>query len=219
MFVVAAAALLAATACSLRRHLPGAPAAAATEAAAEDQTQPSPAATPAPGAKIQILYTHRDDYLSTLTVTKYSGATIIRVRPSHNGQVSVVRFQGGEPVWKIEVNRGFTPLLSPLPGLDANKKFAPTEVTYGTLPQHFIKDLPALGDPEPLQPGFYYVFSVERAVGQSSYQAVYVTPEGAIEGYDAQPLIGTSYELCCSISPDFAGSTPAVDQAAPDPGP
>lgn len=213
--------IAAVAACSLRSHLPGAaaqPSAASTDdhgGADQDQSQASPEATPGPGAKIQILYTHQGDYLTSLTVTKFSGASILRTRPGSNGRVSMVRFDGGEPVWKIEVNRGLSPLLSPLPGVDENRKFAVSEVTYGVLPQHFFKSLPELGDPEPLQAGFYYIFSVSRAVGPPSYQAVYVTPDGSIEGYDAQPLIGNSYEVCCSLSADFA-NPPAYNSTSPD---
>jgi hypothetical protein len=218
--------MVAVCSCSLRHYLPGggaqpaaAPASGNQAGADQEQAQASPAATPSAGAKIQILYTHRGDYLTSLTVTKYSTAAILRNRPSPNGTVSMVRFDGGEPVWKIEVNRGFSPLLSPLPGMDENKKFAVTEISYGDLPAHFMKDLPTLGDPEPLQPGFYYIFSVVRAVGPPSYQAVFVTPDGAIEGYDAQPLIGSSYEICCSVAPDFAGPAPGDDQTGAGGGP
>ena len=176
--------------------------------------QPSPQATatpqPGPGAKLNIIYTHPGDYLESMTVTKYSSAVLIRTRKQGNGVVSVVRFDGGEPNWQIDVDLGLSGTMF---GRDA-KPYAPSEIIYGVLPKNFDKVLPASGDPEPLEAGRYYVFAVKRALGEPSYQAVYVTPDGAIESYDAQPLIGTSYELCCSVAADFTG--PGADTGAPE---
>ncbi|HLH78149.1 MAG TPA: hypothetical protein VKV28_15200 [Candidatus Binataceae bacterium] len=181
--------------------------------------QPTPQATatppPGPGAKLNIIYTHPGDYLESMTVTKYSSATLIRTRKQSNGVISVVRFDGGEPNWQITVDLGLSGTMF---GRDV-KPYAPSEIIYGVLPKNFVKVLPANGDPEPLEAGRYYVFAVKRALGEPSYQAVYVTADGAIESYDAQPLIGTSFELCCSVAPDFTGNATDTGEPANDLGP
>ena len=38
----------------------------------------------------------------------------------------------------------------------------------------------------------YYIFTVHRATGTVSYQAVHITGDGSVESYDAQPRAGTS---------------------------
>jgi hypothetical protein len=119
----------------------------------------------------------------------------------------VVRFEGGEPVWEIAVDRGLSgSLLGHVPGVAENKKFALTGVTYGNVPKNFTKEEPENSDPEPLEQGKYYIFTVRRATGTVSYQAVHITMDGVIQSYDAQPRIGTSYELCCNVAADFAST-------------
>lgn len=190
-------------------------------AAAPELAKASPRPTPAPqssGAKIQIDYTHKGDYLRSLTVTKFYGAKEISSRPGGGGRLTVVRFEGGEPVWQIKAERGIDSLLGHLPGIGDNRKFAPAQVTYGVLPKNFVKVQPAQGAPEPLETGRYYIFKVKRAKGDTSYEAIHVDQDGTIEGYAAQPLISRSYELCCSVSPAFliAAPNPAAETAEPD---
>lgn len=209
-----AAVLVAAQGCFLHKSKASAPAEAAV-------AQASPEATPAPqnaGARIQIVYTHKGDYLRSLTVTKFFGATEIAGHARSQGQVAVVRFEGGEPVWQIKAAPGIGSLLSHLPGVNEDHKFAVGTVAYGVLPKNFVKVQPAQGDPEPLEPGRYYIFEAKRAVGDTSYEAIHVAPDGTIEGFAAQPLIGTSYELCCSVPPDFASPAPSPGDSTPDSG-
>jgi hypothetical protein len=188
---------------------------AGEEPGAEAPESPSAQATPAPPmATVHIGYAHRDDYLQSLSVAKFTAATVILTRTQKSGTASVVRFEGGEPVWEIKADRGVSgTLLGHVPGVDENRKYAIDSVTYGKVPKHFVKVEPDNSDPEPLETGKYYIFTVHRAVGATSYQAVRVAFDGSIEGYDAQPRAGTSYELCCNIAPDFAGSS------SPDTGP
>jgi hypothetical protein len=201
-----------------------APASAQAQAGEESGTieSPSAQATPAPStATVHIGYAHRDDYLQSLSVAKFAAATVILTRTRKSGTASVVRFEGGEPVWEIKADRGVSgTLLGHVPGVDENRKYAIDAVTYGKVPKHFAKVEPDNSDPEPLETGKYYIFTVHRAVGATSYQAVRVAFDGSIEGYDAQPRAGTSYELCCNIAPDFAGSSsldtgPASQSGAP----
>ena len=177
-----------------------------TEGADEAQ-EPSPEATPAPPSlTVHIGYAHRNDYLESLSVAKFASASQISTRGLKSGS-EVMRFEGGEPVWEIAADRGLSgSLLGHVPGVAENKKFAITGVTYGTQPKNFSKEVPENSDPEPLEQGKYYIFTVRRATGTDSYQAVHITMDGTIESYDAQPRVGTSYELCCDVAPDFASA-------------
>jgi hypothetical protein len=80
---------------------------------------------------------------------------------------------------------------------------AVTEVKYGAMPPHFIETTPESGPPEPLQSDHYYVFTVTRASGATSYEAVKVNGDGTLEAYEADPRAGTSFQLCCNLAPDF----------------
>jgi len=184
----------------------------ADQAAQSQQTQeseaspePSPTATPAhPSVTVHISYARRDDYMQSLSVTKFASATLIPSHGEKSGAV-VMRFEGGDPVWEIAADRGVSgSLLGHMPGVEENKKFALTAVTYGEVPKHFARQEPENSDPEPLEPGKYYIFTVRRAYGPIGYQAVHITDDGTIEGYEAEPRAGTSYELCCNIASDFA---------------
>jgi hypothetical protein len=211
--------------CSLLKHSK-APAPAAPEAQAsaesessENEETPAAEATPAPPTvTVHISYVHRDDYVESMSVAKFASATLI---PTHaqKGGSALVRFEGGEPVWEIAADRGVSAsLLGHVQGVAENKKFAITEVTYGTVPKNFAKQEPENSDPEPLEAGKYYIFTVRRASGTTSYQAVYIPESGAVVGYDAQPRAGTSYELCCDVAPDFASpasSNPDDQSGAP----
>jgi hypothetical protein len=209
-------------ACSLRKHgkekttevEQAAPSEAATEAAEEPSPEPTPAP---PSVTVHISYAHRGDYTESLSVDKFAGATLIPTLGEKAGS-ALVRFEGGEPVWAIAADRGVSgSLLGHMPVVEENKKFALTEVTYGTVPKHFAKEEPENSDPEPLEPGKYYIFTVRRASGVIGYQAVHITADGAIESYEAQPRVGTSYELCCDVATDFASPESAnPESAAPD---
>ncbi len=207
--------------CSLLKHSKS-PAAAAPEAQASEESEsaetPAAEATPPPPTvTVQISYVHRDDYVESMSVAKFASAELI---PTHaqKGGAALVRFEGGEPVWEIAADRGVSgSLLGHVPGVAENKKFAITEVTYGTVPKNFAKQEPENSDPEPLEAGKYYIFTVRRASGTTSYQAVHIPESGAVVGYDAQPRAGTSYELCCDVAPDFASppSNPDDQSSAP----
>lgn len=183
-----------------------------------EEQAPSAEATPVPpSVTVNIGYAHRNDYLESLAVAKFASATLIPTRGLKSG-AELVRFEGGEPVWEIEVDRGLSgSLLGHMPGVAENKKFALTKVTYGTLPKNFSKEVPENSDPEPLEQGKYYIFTVRRATGTVSYQAVHIADDGTIEGYDAQPRAGESYELCCNIAADFTSAT-ASDSDETNPG-
>ena len=101
-------------------------------------------------------------------------------------------------------------MLGHVPGVDESKKFALSEVTYGVVPKNFTRREPENSDPEPLETGKYYIFTVRRGTGSIDYQAIHVADDGTIQGYDAQPRAGTSYALCCNVASDFASSTSAV---------
>ena len=181
-------------------------------AADEDEAQPSPEATPAPpSVTVNIGYAHRNDYLDSLSVAKFASATELSARGLKAG-AELVRFEGGEPVWEIAADRGLSgSLLGHMPGVAENKKYALTQVTYGTVPKHFLKSTPENSEPEPLEEGKYYIFTVHRATGTVSYQAVHITGDGSVESYDAQPRAGTSYELCCNVAADFVSSSSDSD--------
>ncbi len=174
----------------------GSPAEGAPAEGSPDEANPPP-----PGATVDLTYGHPGDYLASLSVTKFNGAEMVE---SHNVDAqhaaSIIRFDGGVTVWEIKAgNRMF----SKLPVLGLGQKFAIKSVTYGKLPGHFQQVTPDSGSPEPLETGHYYIFTAQRASGILSYEAVRVAPDGSLDGYDAQPRAGTSYILCCNVSPDF----------------
>lgn len=183
----------------------------------EEAQEPTPEPTAAPpSVTVHLSYAHKGDYLQSLAVAKFASAALL---PSHGEKAgaSLVRFEGGEPVWEIAADRGVSgSLLGHMPGVKENKKFALTEVTYGVVPKRFSREQPENSDPEPLEPGKYYIFTVKRASGTTDYQAVHITEDGTIESYDAQPRVGTSYLLCCDVAPDFA--SPAPDESLSSPG-
>jgi len=183
----------------------------AQHAADDDQTAQEPSAEPTPtppSVTVHLAYAHRDDYLQSISVAKFASATLLPAQGEEAG-TTIVRFEGGEPVWAISADRGVSgSLLGHMPGVEENKKYAVTAVTYGVVPKHFIREEPENSDPEPLEVGKYYIFTVTRGSGLVDYQAVHISDDGTVEAYDAQPRVGTSYQLCCNIAPDFASSAP-----------
>ena len=173
---------------------------------------------PSPGAeaKINISYARPDDFMTALAVTKYSGAQTLATSDTKSGSASVVRFEGGAVVWQIRAEKT---LLSNMPvlGRKEDKPYAVTEVKYGIMPAHFTATIPDGGSPEPLEPGNYYVFTVTRSSGSTSYEAVRVNGDGSLEAYEAEPRAGTSYRLCCNIAADFTLTASPALSGSPNP--
>ena len=174
--------------------------------------QPSDdAPPPGPEAKIHVSYSHPNDFLSSLVVTKYSGAeNLATAAAGGNDAASIIRFEGGIVVWEIGLEKSF---MSGVPVLGKEEKpEALKEVKYGVLPREFTESVPDAGAPEPLEPDHYYVFAVTRASGATSYEAVKVNGDGSLEAYEADPRAGTSYRLCCNVGLDFtvSASPPAA---------
>ena len=171
------------------------------------------AASSAPGATVAISYAHKGDYLASLSVSKFSGTEMVE---SHNLDAqhvaSIIRFDGGVPVWEIKADTG---VFSKLPVVGSGDKFATKSVTYSKLPDHFAQVTPETGPPEPLEAGHYYIFTAQRASGASSYEAVRVESDGSLDGYEAEPRAGTSYMLCCNVSPDFVQPAPPIIPGGP----
>ena len=154
-----------------------------------------------PGATVAISYAHKGDYLASLSVSKFNGTEMVESHSIDAQHVaSTIRFDGGVPVWEIRADTG---MFSKLPMVGSGEKFATKSVTYGTVPAHFAQATPESGPPEPLEVGRYYIFTAQRASGTLSYEAVRVEADGSLDGYEAEPRAGTSYMLCCNVSPDF----------------
>jgi hypothetical protein len=192
------------------------PASAPAALPASDQTADS-APPPGPEAKIQISYSQPNDFLDTLSLTKYSGANALATGPGgSSGSATVVRFEGGMPVWQIDVEPG---MFSEMPLGFSSKNYAVSEVKYGNVPPHFVQSIPDIGPPEPLEPGHFYIFSVTRKSGSISYDAVKVNGDGSLQAYEADPRAGTSFRLCCNLPADFTAAPPPsfVDSLPPPP--
>jgi hypothetical protein len=171
---------------------------------------------PAEPASIQITYAKAEDSLQSVVVSQFTGANVLRTTNQGDGEASVVRFDGGVPIWKFHANRG---LLNPLSKIEKTP-YHVASIDYGKLPAGFVQDVPEDGPPPPLDPGGYYIFAIERASGATSYQAARVKSDLTIQAYDAEPRAGTSYKLCCNISSDFPEpSPPDVEQPASMPVP
>ncbi len=208
LLIAASAFTLALAGCSLLGKHPAAPASTVQPA---DST-----ASPGPEAKIQISYSQPNDFLSTLALTKYSGTSLLATEPAGSkGSASVLRFEGGVPIWQIDVEPG---MFSAMPIGFSTKNYAVSEVTFGNVPPHFVQTTPDTGPPEPLEPDHFYIFSVTRKSGSISYDAVKVNADGSLQAYEADPRAGTSFRLCCNVSSDFAESAPASasDSSSPD---
>jgi hypothetical protein len=182
-------------------------------AAHHDTIAPTnPAATAAgdaasgPEAKVQINYSHPGDFLSSLAVTKYSGAQILKTLTTKDGTATVVRFEGGVLVWQFAVAKSMMAGV-PLIGHE-ERRYSPTEVKYGILPDHFEELMPQFGPPEPLEPQHYYVFAVTRGSESVSYEAVKVNGDGSLEAYEAEPRAGSSFWICCNVADDFTITAP-----------
>ncbi len=175
-------------------------------AAAPSQTaQPDDSSTGAVTAKINISYEKPNDTLQSVTVKQFTGATVIRTRSTDGKQsVSVVRFDGGITIWKFHSDRT---VLNPLSEITTGP-YRVEKVAYGTVPGGFTQDVPDSGPPAALEPDSFYIFTIERASGATSYEAVKVNADTSLQVYDADPRAGTSYELCCDVSADFARPTP-----------
>ena len=177
---------------------------------------PEPAGTASPSANIQISYAHPNDYLQSLTVTKFSGARVILTKSGGDKTFSIVRFEGGRPVWEITNQTGLgLSVFEHLPGVGAERPDALKSVSYGRVPPNFVQTAPDYGSPEPLETDKYYVFSVVRSSGAMSFQAIRLQADGSVDSYDADPRAGTSYELCCDLPADFASTHAAAPSDSP----
>jgi hypothetical protein len=157
-------------------------------------------APPGPDAKINISYSRNGDFLTSLTVTEYAAAETVLTESGKGPSASIIRFDGGVVIWQIGVEKK---LLADVPLLSEHKVYALTKVTYGKLPANFVSTIPDSGPPQPLQPDHYYVFTVTRASGVTSYEAVKVNGDGSLEAYAAEPRAGDSFRLCCDVVADF----------------
>jgi hypothetical protein len=168
----------------------------------DDDTSP-----PAPEAKIGISYSRPGDFLNSLTVTEYSGAETVLTESGKGPLASIIRFNGGVVIWHIGVAKG---LLADVPVLSEHKRYALSKVVYGKLPANFVSTIPESGPPQPLEPDHYYVFTVVRESGATSYEAVKVNADGSLEAYAAEPRAGDSFRLCCDLAPDFVVNANAM---------
>jgi len=155
---------------------------------------------PPPVANVAISYRRSGDALSRATVIKFFGAEVIANHQRDASHTeSVVRFDGGVPIWEFKADEG---TFGSLTGVGATK-YSLKSIDYSKVPTHFTQVLPEEGPPEPLDRGAYYVFQIERASGSTSYQAVKVLADGSLQAYNAQPRAGSSYLLCCNVTSDF----------------
>jgi hypothetical protein len=155
---------------------------------------------PSPVANVAISYRRPDDALARATVIKYFGAEVIANHQRDASHTeSVVRFDGGVPIWEFKADEG---TFGSLTGVGA-RKYSLKSIEYGKVPAHFTQVLPEEGPPEPLDRGAYYVFQIERVSGSTSYQTVKVLADGSFQAYNAQPRAGSSYMLCCNVTSDF----------------
>ena len=155
---------------------------------------------PPPVANVAINYRRPGDALARATVIKFFGAEVIANHQRDATKTeSVVRFDGGVPIWEFKADEG---TFGSLTGV-GSAKYSLTSIEYSKVPDHFSQVLPEEGPPEPLDRGSYYVFQIERASGSISYQAVKVLADGSLQAYNAQPRAGSSYLLCCNVTADF----------------
>jgi len=168
--------------------------------AVEVQTQ-----RPETPPSVEISYAKPDDTLESVAVSQYTGAAVLRTFGQGDQESSLVRFDGGVPIWQFHSGRS---MLNPI-SVVQKSSYHVTKIEYGKLPSGFVQDEPETGPPPPLYAGGYYIFAITRASAAVSYQAVRVQPDLTLQVYDADPRAGTSFRLCCNVSSDFAEPTPA----------
>lgn len=168
---------------------------------------------PPPVANVAISYRRPGDALSRATVIKFFGAEVIANHQRDASHTeSVVRFDGGVPIWEFKADEGTFGSLS------SAAKYSLKSIDYAKVPVHFTQVLPEEGPPEPLDRGAYYVFQIERASGSTSYQTVKVLADGSLQAYNAQPRAGSSYLLCCNVTSDFPEPVVLPDTTTQDAG-
>jgi hypothetical protein len=162
---------------------------------------------PGPDAKIHISYSRPNDFLNSMTVTEYSSAETVITESGKGAPAAIIRFEGGVVVWQIGVTKR---LLADVPMFREPKSYAVSQVIYGKLPANFAAVIPESGPPSPLEPDHYYVFTVTRGSGATSYEAVKVNGDGSLEAYEAEPRAGDSFRLCCDVASDFVVNANAM---------
>ena len=105
---------------------------------------------PPPVANVAINYRHPGDALARATVIKFFGAEVIKndQRDASHTE-SVVRFDGGVPIWEFKADEG---TFGSLTGVGASK-YSLKNIEYAKVPAHFAQILPEEGPPEPLDRG------------------------------------------------------------------
>ena len=182
---------------------------AADDSAPDAGTEPQPP----PTATVEISYSHPKDSMERATVSKYFGAEIIQTTQTHSGRsASVIRFDGGVPIWEVRADRSLAGRISDI----GSSGWAIQQLQYGKVPAHFTQVLPDAGPPEPLDRGSFYVFTIERASGTVSYQAVKVLADGSLQAYAAQPRAGSSFLICCGLASDFTEPVVLPEEITPD---
>ena len=168
---------------------------------------------PPPSATVEISYSRPNDSMERATVSKYFGAEVIQTTQTHSGRsASVIRFDGGVPVWEIRADRSLAGRISDI----GSSGWAVKQLEYGKVPPHFTQVLPDAGPPEPLERGSFYVFTIERSSGTVSYQAVKVMADGSLQAYAAQPRAGSSFLICCGLASDFSEPVIMPEEITPD---
>src|SRR5208282_1551700 len=168
---------------------------------------------PPPIATVEISYSRPNDSLERATVTKYLGADVIGNAQSKSGRsASLIRFDGGVPVWEFRADRSLAGRITDI----GSSGWAIKQLEYGKVPAHFSQLLPDEGPPEPLDRGSFYVITVERSSGATSYQAVKVLADGSLQAYAAQPRAGSSFVVCCNLPPDFSEPVILPEEVVPD---
>src|SRR5882757_392536 len=170
---------------------------------------------PPPVANVAISYRRSGDALSRATVIKFFGAEVIKndQRDATHTE-SVVRFDGGVPIWEFKADESTFGSITGVGGA----KYSLKSLEYAKVPVHFTQVLPEEGPPEPLDRGAYYVFQIDRQSGSTSYQAVKVLADGSLQAYNAQPRAGSSYLLCCNVATEFPEPV-VVPEANPEENP
>jgi hypothetical protein len=168
---------------------------------------------PPPTATVEISYSRPNDSMERATVSKYFGAEVIQTTQTHSGRsASVIRFDGGVPIWEIRADRSLAGRISDI----GSSGWAVKQLEYGKVPPHFSQLLPDAGPPEPLDPGSFYVFTIARASGTVSYQAVKVLADGSLQAYAAQPRAGSSFLICCGLASDFTEPVILPEEITPE---
>src|SRR6266852_723627 len=131
---------------------------------------------PPPVANVAVSYKRPGDALARATVIKFFGADVIANHPRDAAHTeSVVRFDGGVPIWEFKADES---TFGSLTGVGAGK-YALKNIEYAKVTADFSQVVTDAWPAQGRDRAAYSVFEIVRQSGSASYQAAKVLAAGS----------------------------------------